>query len=169
MKNFAAVFLCSFFMNLSFAQTEKPSYKSVADSFEINYNAGNFEAIFAKFSEDMKHALPMDKTKAFLTGLKTQVGKIDKREFVKYEQTYASYKTKFERGLLALNISVDNNSNINGLLVKPFKENSLPKMVRNNTKLVLPFKDEWTVVWGGDTKELNYHVESEAQKTHLTW
>ena len=23
---------------------------------------------------------------------------------------------------------------------------------------------EWTVFWGGDTKELNYHVESEAQK-----
>ena len=31
-------------------------------------------------------------------------------------------------------------------------------------KLLLPFKDEWTVVWGGDTRELNYHVENEAQK-----
>ena len=48
--------------------------------------------------------------------------------------------------------------------MKPFKESNLPKLVRNTTKLILPFKDEWTVVWGGDTKELNYHVESEAQK-----
>ena len=28
----------------------------------------------------------------------------------------------------------------------------------------LPFNGEWDVVWGGDTKELNYHVESIAQK-----
>ena len=28
----------------------------------------------------------------------------------------------------------------------------------------MPFKGEWTVFWGGDTKELNYHVEYEAQK-----
>ena len=31
-------------------------------------------------------------------------------------------------------------------------------------KYFLPFKGEWTVFWGGDTKELNYHVESQAQK-----
>ncbi|MDR1958583.1 MAG: M23 family metallopeptidase [Planctomycetaceae bacterium] len=35
---------------------------------------------------------------------------------------------------------------------------------RNVTKLGLPFEGEWSVVWGGDTKELNYHVENEAQK-----
>lgn len=37
-------------------------------------------------------------------------------------------------------------------------------MVRNQTKLSLPFKGEWTVFWGGDTKELNYHVDHAAQK-----
>ena len=28
----------------------------------------------------------------------------------------------------------------------------------------MPFQDEWTVTWGGDTAELNYHVENKAQK-----
>ena len=28
----------------------------------------------------------------------------------------------------------------------------------------MPFKGEWTVFWGGDTKELNYHVVDQAQK-----
>ena len=152
------------FVNFAFGQTEKIANKSVADSFEMNYNAGNFDVIFSYFSTEMQTALPLDKTKEFLTGLKTQAGKITKRQFVKYEKTYASYKTNFERALFAVNISVDNNSKINGLLVKPFKESNLPKLARNTTKLILPFKDEWTVIWGGDTKELNYHVESEAQK-----
>jgi len=100
-----------------------------------------------------------------LKGLKSQAGQITKRQFVKYVNgTYASYKTNFERTLFAVNISVDNNSKINGLFIKPFTDENLPKIERNITKLQLPFDGEWTVVWGGDTKELNYHVENEAQK-----
>lgn len=164
MKKYLVTILLTIFMNFAFGQTEKIAYKTVADSFEMNYNADNFEAIFSSFSAEMQNALPIDKTIEFLTGLKAQSGKIIKRQFVKYEQTYASYKTNFERALFAVNISVDNNSKINGLFVKPFIESNLPKLVRNTTKLILPFKDEWTITWGGDTKELNYHVESEAQK-----
>jgi murein DD-endopeptidase MepM/ murein hydrolase activator NlpD len=136
----------------------------VADAFEKNYNAENYDAIFSSFATVMQNALPHDKTIELLTGLKSQAGKITQRAFVKYEQSYASYKTNFERALLTLNISIDNDSKINGLFIKTFKESDLPKISRNKTKLMLPFKDEWTVIWGGDTKELNYHVESEAQK-----
>lgn len=164
MKKILVILLLTTTMKFAFAQTEKIANKTVADSFEMNYNAENFDAIFSSFSSEMQNALPLDKTKQFLTGLKTQAGKITNRQFVKYEQTYASYKTNFERALFAVNISVNSNSKINGLLVKPFKENNLPKLVRNTTKLILPFKDLWTVIWGGDTKELNYHVGNEAQK-----
>jgi murein DD-endopeptidase MepM/ murein hydrolase activator NlpD len=164
MKNYLVVILLTSFMNFAFGQAEKPLNKTLADSFEMNFNIANYDSIFSSFSPEMQTALPLDKTKAFLTGLKTQAGKITKREFVKYEQTYASYKTDFERGLFAVNISVDNNSKINGLLVKPYKENTLPKLVRNTTKLILPFEEEWTVIWGGDTKEINQHVGNEAQK-----
>ncbi len=164
MKTYITTALLAILLNTAFGQTEKAINKTVADGFETNYNADNFEAIFLSFSPEMQNALPLDKTKAFLTGLKTQAGKITERQFAGYDRTYATYKTNFERALLALNISVDNNSKINGLLVNAFKESNLPKLVRNTTKLLLPFKGEWTVTWGGDTKELNYHVESEAQK-----
>jgi murein DD-endopeptidase MepM/ murein hydrolase activator NlpD len=164
MKKILFVVALSLFTVLVKGQAEKASYKSVADSFELNYNADNLDAIFASFSPEMQQALPLDKTKEFFTGLKTMAGKITKRSFVNYQQSYASYKTNFERAVYSVNISVDNNSKINGLFVKPFEESNLPKIERNKTKLVLPFKDEWTVIWGGDTKELNYHVENEAQK-----
>ena len=164
MKRILTILALTVLTNSIFGQTEKELYKTVVDSFELNYNMDNFEAIFLSFSPEMQNALPLDKTKGFLTGLKQQAGKITKREFLKYEQTYASYKTNFERSLFAVNISVDNNSKINGLFVKPFNESNLPKLDRNITKLILPFTDEWTVIWGGDSKELNYHVGNEAQK-----
>ncbi len=164
MKVISIILISIMLSNFAFGQKEKLSYKTIADSFEINYNNDNFDAIFSIFSSEMQKALPVEQTKEFLFGLKKQSGKISKREFVSYEQTYASYKTKFERAIFSLNISVDENNKINGLLVKPFKEANLPKMVRNTTKLILPFKEEWTVVWGGDTREQNYHVDYEAQK-----
>lgn len=148
-----------------FAQTEKETSKKVSAEFEHYYNSSEYKKIFDLFSAEMKTALPIEQTTDFLKGLKTQAGKIEKREFTTYENTvYASYKTKFERALLSINISLDKNTLINGLFVKPFKENNLPQLERNQTELILPFNREWTVFWGGDTKELNYHVESEAQK-----
>ena len=149
---------------ISFGQTQKETAKKVSAEFEKYYNSNEYQKIFDLFSPEMKSALPIEQTTDFLKGLKSQAGKIQKREFVKYEQTYASYKTTFERTVFAVNISLDNTGKINGLFVKPFKEDNLPKLERNETKLILPFNDEWTVFLGGDTKELNYHIESEAQK-----
>jgi murein DD-endopeptidase MepM/ murein hydrolase activator NlpD len=152
------------FLTNAFAQPESQSHKVIAASFERKYNSGAYDSIFAMFSMEMQKALPLEKTVAFFTNLKSQAGKITKREFDRFANAYAVYKTNFERALLGVNISIDNNSRIVGLFVRPFTESNLPQLSRNTTKLILPFKDEWTVVWGGDTKELNYHVSHQAQK-----
>ena len=164
MKTYLILFLLSISLCPVFAQKEKIEYVVVAKAFEENFNTENYQAIFDSFSPEMQNALPINKTTAFLSGLMTQSGKIKTRDFVKYEQSYASYRTVFEKTTWALSISINGQSKINGFLVKPFVESKLPKPYRNSTKLRLPFKEEWTVTWGGDTKELNYHVESEAQK-----
>jgi murein DD-endopeptidase MepM/ murein hydrolase activator NlpD len=128
------------------------------------YNQGRYDSIFALFSPEMKTALPSEQTVDFLTDLKNQSGNMVKREFVKYDKgTYASYKTKFENSLFAVNISVDSKGLINGLFVTPYQEEQ-PAKERNSIKLILPFQGEWTVIWGGDTQEQNYHVSNKAQK-----
>lgn len=164
MKKYNIFYIFSLLTNSLFGQTESADYKKIADSFEIHYNSGQYEAIFNSFSPEMQAALPLDKTIDFFTGLKKDAGKITKRAFIKYNQTYASYKTNFDKALFAVNISIDENAEINGLFVEPFKSEVQSASKRNTTPLILPFHEEWTVVWGGDTKELNYHVESQAQK-----
>ena len=61
-----------------------------------------------------------------------------------------------------MTITLNSKNEISGLLFKPYTE--AKEIIRNTTKMKLPFKGEWTVSWGGDTKEQNYHVESVAQK-----
>lgn len=149
---------------LSFGQGESEVSKKVSAAFSENYNAGEYEKIFEMFSPEMKTALPSAQTTDFLQGLQSQAGKILTRDFLKYEQTYALYKTSFERAILVVCISLDDKAMINGLFVRPYSAVNQPALTRNKTSLSLPFKGEWTVFWGGDTREQNYHVDSEAQK-----
>jgi hypothetical protein len=159
---FVGLLLFSFSLH---AQTEKEVSKKVVSQFEQFYNAGDFQNIFELFDENMKASLPLDRTNTFFGGLKMQAGKIKSRTFVDYVRgTFASYKTTFENGIFALNISVNESHKINGLYIEPFKEKVANVLKRNQTPLQLPFNDEWFVFWGGDTKDLNYHVESKAQQ-----
>lgn len=120
MKKILSFLLLSFMTTLFFCQSN--NFKTVADVFQNDYNSGKYEAIYNSFSSEMKDALPLEDTKQFLAGLKLQAGKIESKEFIKMEQTYAVYKTKFERAVFAVNISLDEQNKINGLFVKPFEE-----------------------------------------------
>jgi len=160
---YLAFILLTVAINSLSAQTDTLANKIVTDKFVENYNKDSYKEIFLMFSTEMQQALPIDKTIVYMTDLKSDVGNIISRDFIRFEKgTSASYKTKFEKETLSLNISIDKYSKINGFYILPFED--LPVIVRNTTKLNLPFKGEWTTTWGGDTKELNYHVESRAQK-----
>ncbi len=152
-------------LTVCFAQEEQELSKKVAAEFDTLYNAKNFENIFSKFSPEMKAALPHDQAINFFTSLYAQAGKISQREFINYKQgLVALYKAQFEKAVFALYLSADQNEKINGILIKPYVNESLPVLERNTSQLILPFKGEWTVIWGGDTEELNYHVTTPSQK-----
>ena len=128
MKKSLFLLIITLMTNLLFAQTK--NHKITVDNFQLNYNAEKYDEIFNTFSPEMKQALPLEKTKEFLTGLKSQAGKIENKEFISYQQeTYATYKTKFEKMILSVNISLDNENLINGLFIKPYEE---PNEVSSN-------------------------------------
>jgi murein DD-endopeptidase MepM/ murein hydrolase activator NlpD len=139
-------------------------YDLATQSFVENYNSENYDSIFMAFSDEMKTALPLNDTINFFDNLQSQHGRIIEYELTEKVQTSYSYKMLFERNIFTVNISFDAQFYINGLYITIFEENNYPIADRNTTKLILPFYDEWMVFWGGDTKELNYHVENAAQK-----
>lgn len=158
------VFILTFVCPYVYGQAEKIENKYSAAKFQAYHNENKIDSIYSMFSPDMQGALPKDKAHEFLGALKAQAGMIKAMEFKKYEGPYASYKTSFEKGTFAVNIALNATHKINGFFVKPYEDESLLKPARTLTSLALPFKEEWTVFWGGDTKALNYHVEDPAQK-----
>lgn len=157
--------LCSLLtLALGLGAQEKEAYKTTAQKFKVFYNAGSYDSIFALFSPEMRSALPQDQAHAFLSGLQSQAGKIHQSEFARYKSNYAVYKTTFDKAVFGVQLSLDAENRINGLYISPYRESEATVLKRNTTPLQLPFRGEWTVFWGGDTKEQNYHIEYPAQK-----
>jgi len=152
-------------LNTQGQQEEREPDKTVADQFVKNYNAGDYEAIFASFSEAMQEALPMPRAKLFFAGVKTQYGNVVERTLISSAGA-PLYKTRCERGTFALTLNVGATGKIIGLYIKPYTEVDLPKMERTKTSLILPFHEEWTLFWGGDTPEQNYHVSAHPSQKH---
>ncbi len=151
-----------FVFNSVFSQVEKDNFKLASNKFAAFFNENKYDSIVAMFSPEMKTALPIEKFTPLCAGLKNQLGSIRKTRFVRLQQTTAFYETIFDKGVLGMNMVLNNRNEIAGLLLKPYTE--AKAIERNSTPMFLPFKGVWTVFWGGDTKEQNYHVESLAQK-----
>jgi CubicO group peptidase (beta-lactamase class C family) len=119
MKKIFLLVLIFWVSNLSIAQ-EDP-YSRAADFFLLNFNTGKYDLIFENFSQEMKKAVPLENTKQFLTDVRNQAGKIEGLEFLNFQQgTYAAYKTSFEKSLMTLLISLDDQNKIDGLYIKPY-------------------------------------------------
>lgn len=166
MKKTLLVFALVLASLVGFSQKERPENALTAELLVKHFNNEQFDRIFEMFSAEMKSALPLEKTVEFFRGIKTDAGNITNMEFKRYGQFgYACYKTSFaKQALLEFDISIDKAAKINGFFAKPYEDKSGPKLDRTTSALILPFNGAWTIVWGGDTKELNYHVENEAQK-----
>lgn len=150
---------------VSCAQPGQDEPKSLVDKFVNFYNKKLYDSVFALFSEDFKAYLPLDKTRKFFSDMQSGAGTIEKYEFKKMKQSISQYKTSFSNAVFMLSISEDAAGKINGLFVAPYnEEEEKTAMPRNITPMTLPFAGEWFVIWGGDTKEQNYHVSAKAQK-----
>ena len=162
MKNILILITFLSIFNSANSQIEKENYKQVSTRFVSFYNVDKNDSIVAMFSPEMNAALPLDKFSQVTAGLKVQFGVIKKLRFVRLQSASALYETTFDKAVLGMTITLNPKNQIAGLLFKPYTE--AKEIIRNNTKMKLPFKGEWSVTWGGDTKEQNYHVESVAQK-----
>jgi hypothetical protein len=145
-----------------FSQSESPNNKTIGEKFDQLYNHENYDSIYYLFSPEMKKVLSLENTRQYFTSLRIQAGNLTKRTFKKYKETFAIYTGDFEKTTFDIWISVDDHLLINGFQITPPEKKQV--VARNKTILQLPFKGAWTVFWGGDTKEQNYHVQNSAQK-----
>ncbi len=146
MKNILILFGFLSIFNSANSQTEKDNYKQVSTKFVSFFNESKNDSIVAMFSSEMNAALPIEKFTQVSAGLKLQLGFIKKIRFVRLQSASALYETTFDKAVLGMTITLNPKNEIASLLFKPYTE--AKEIVRNTTKMKLPFKGEWSVTWG---------------------
>ncbi len=109
------------------AQAEPANYSAVLTRFKQFYNNSQPDSIFAMFSPEFKAVLPLDKFKPTTLQLKAQYGELVQTDFVKYGESLAVYKATFKNSTFLLNISLNAQSKLTGLLLSPYTETSAPQ------------------------------------------
>lgn len=128
------------------------------------FNATNYMLIINEFDPEMKKVLPFEVLQPILDNIRRELGAITRMGVpLEINPDVAVLAVEFERGILNLQIALDRSNKISGLYFQPFTP-PLPVPDHNETALRLPFDGEWSVFWGGDTKEKNYHHTNQAQR-----
>ncbi|WP_428328796.1 serine aminopeptidase domain-containing protein [Mucilaginibacter sp.] len=107
------------------AQAAEPAtYTTAINKFKQYYNHDQIDSIFSMFSPEMKAALPLDNFKTTTGQLKSQYGNLINAGFVKYGQSLAVYKATFQNNTFLLNLALNSQNKITGLLLSPYKESA---------------------------------------------
>lgn len=139
-------------------------FEKVINKIVKAINEGNPADIGMDFDKTMEDFFPLEKRKPFLENLLAQYGKIQKLDVPRLAQPgQAIFVAHCERGALDITVWLNDNDKVVGLLFLPHKPD-IPVPEKNETKLSLPFKGNWLVFWGGDTKELNQHHDTPNQE-----
>jgi pimeloyl-ACP methyl ester carboxylesterase len=106
------------------AQEQPANYATTANKFKQFYNNNQPDSIFNMFSSDMKASLPLDKFKPTTVQLKSQLGSLKQTQLIKFNQPLAVYKATFDNAVFLLNISLNGQGKIIGLLLSPYAEDA---------------------------------------------
>jgi pimeloyl-ACP methyl ester carboxylesterase len=106
------------------AQAEPANYATALAKFTHYYNNNQPDSIFSMFSAEMKTALPLANFKPTTEQLKSQYGELVKTDFVKYGGSLAVYKATFKNSTFLLNLSLNAQNKLTGLLLSPYQESA---------------------------------------------
>ncbi|MBT8265408.1 MAG: peptidoglycan DD-metalloendopeptidase family protein [Bacteroidia bacterium] len=163
MKNLSIIFLLISSL-MSFGQAEDAAYDEAMDNFLIHFNEQQFDSIHDMFAESMKKAIPLAMLKMQMEGFYQMAGVIKDFSLLKDVEGGKVFKVDHEKNSWEYRIVLNTDNEIIGLRPQPYISPDVKIIERNTTKMILPFKEEWYVYWGGTEVAKNYHVAYENQK-----
>jgi hypothetical protein len=127
---------------------------------------GDAAGLHSLFDDRMKAAVPRESIGPMLAQLVEQRGAFRDLEPIEVAGNHGTFRLRAERGEWRLEVSLVAAGAIAGMRVKPpdASADAPAPVAKSQIALGLPFHGEWFVFWGGDTRELNYHVDTESQR-----
>lgn len=119
MKIILFVFAMLFNAACTMAQAD---YPTAVSKFQRYYTGKQSDSLFNMFSNNMKAALPLDKTTGMMDALHQQLGEIKSITLLTTEATHVIYKATFTNTVCKLILALNNENLLEGLRLVPFEE-----------------------------------------------
>lgn len=147
-----------------FSQSESDNYLKVIEAYKLYYNSHSYDSLYNMFAPEMQKAISLEDLKQQMDGLHQQIGAVGDISFIEDVSGVKIYKVNHESMVMEYAIVLNSNNQITGLRPQQYRDRSIKVIERNTTKMILPFKEEWFVFWGGTEVTQNYHVAYPNQK-----
>lgn len=116
---FVSLFLAQFFS--AAAQNKPELYANKIKKFQNFYNQQNADSLYGMYSEQLRIALPLVKTKEMLNALNGQFGKLNNYTLATESDEKNVYTGTFEKTLLSIVFTLNAQGELAGLLFQPIK------------------------------------------------
>ncbi|MEP2935097.1 MAG: peptidoglycan DD-metalloendopeptidase family protein [Gilvibacter sp.] len=154
-----------FLLSLGALYAQDARFSQTMESFKTAFNQQDYDALFELTSEYMQSQINYETLESVMKQYHDAFGNLDSFEFVEQKDDSALFIGHFENGKQRIGMALNEKDLLSGFRFLPTTDaNKTASMERNKTSMSLPFKGDWFVFWGGDTKAQNYHVVSTAQK-----
>lgn len=147
-----------------FSQSESNNYLKAIEAYKLYYNSHSYDSLYNMFAPEMQKAISLEVLKQQMDGLYQQIGAVGDISFIEDVNGVKIYKVIHESMVMEYAIVLNSNNQITGLRPQQYRDRSIKVIERNTTKMILPFKEEWFVFWGGTEVTQNYHVAYPNQK-----
>jgi murein DD-endopeptidase MepM/ murein hydrolase activator NlpD len=135
------------------------------EAFKAAFNTKDYDALYEMTSSYMQEQINYEMLESVMIRYYEAYGNLNSYEFVEQKDDSALFIGIFDNGKQRIGMALNEEDLLAGFRFLPTADSDKKaSMERNKTPISLPFKGDWFVFWGGDTKAQNYHVISTAQK-----
>jgi uncharacterized protein len=114
-------------ISLCVLHTQAQQYEKISEKFIQFYNAQKPDSLFILYNPVLQEKLPLEKTKAVLSGLHVQYGDLKSLSLLKQDSGFNMYKAGFAHQTLTLLLSLDSENLIEGYRLVPYSPDQFPE------------------------------------------
>lgn len=130
--------------------------EEVTSAFMASFNSASTDLLYDLYDDTAKAMTSISKMNRDFERMKCQIGQVNEMHLLTRDGDSYSYKRNNQLASLKVSFTLTSRG-VSSLKITPNDEVDPPDLFRNKTSLILPFKGEWYVFWGGNTIAQNYH------------
>ncbi len=136
------------------------------ENFRLRFNEENYDGIGELIDPAVRHIPPFNAPDRFFSSVKAYTGNMEICDPVSVTPYATVLRGIHENCIVMYTVTVNSEGYFTLFSVYPYQQDTGAVYRKKEVTLRFPSEEEWTVRWGGDTPEQNYHLQQSVSQRH---